>query len=81
MIRVSQSPGLPGKIQALIVLSACLILGAADAQETPDHLVSALKKRSAENLSNLTPHPLPVLLNSSHPPVLQRIKALRRHGA
>lgn len=40
-------------------------------------LISSLKKLSAENLSNLTPHPLHVFLNYSHPPVLQRITALR----
>ena len=40
-------------------------------------LVSALKKLSAENLSNLTPHPLHVLLHHSHPPLLRRIAALR----
>lgn len=50
---------------------------AADAQETHAPLVSALKKLSTENLSNLTPHPLNVFLNHSHPPVLQRISALR----
>lgn len=50
---------------------------AAEAQETPEHLVSALKKLSADNLSNLTPHPLPVFLDYSHPPVLERIHALR----
>ena len=50
---------------------------AADAQGTPDSLVSALKKLSTENLSNLTPHPLNVFLNHSHPPVLTRISALR----
>ena len=50
---------------------------AADAQGTPDELVSALKKLSTENLSNLTPHPLNVFLNHSHPPVLRRIAALR----
>ena len=44
-------------------------------------LVSALKKLSADNLSNLTPHPLDVFLHYSHPPVLRRIDALRRHGA
>ena len=32
-------------------------------------LVSALKKLSADNLSNLTPHPLDVFLHYSHPPV------------
>jgi len=43
-------------------------------------LVSALKKLSAENLSNLTPHPLHVLLYHSHPPLLRRIAALRNGG-
>lgn len=39
-------------------------------------LISALKKLSKSNLSNLTPHPLHVFLNYSHPPVLERIRAL-----
>ena len=43
----------------------------------PEALVSALKKLSVDNLSNLTPHPLVVFLEYSHPPVLQRIEALR----
>ena len=50
---------------------------AAAAQNSPLHLISALKKLSADNLSNLTPHKLRVILDYSHPPVLQRIKALR----
>jgi len=41
-------------------------------------LISGLKKLSVSNLSNLTPHPLQVALNYSHPPVLARIAALRR---
>jgi STE24 endopeptidase len=41
-------------------------------------LISGLKKLSVSNLSNLTPHPLHVLLNYSHPPILTRIEALRR---
>jgi STE24 endopeptidase len=49
---------------------------AAEAQGSSAPLVSALKKLSADNLSNLTPHPLPVLLDHSHPPVLQRIRVL-----
>jgi STE24 endopeptidase len=43
-----------------------------DAQSMAD----ALKKLSVHNLSNLTPHPFYVFLNYSHPPVLQRIKAI-----
>jgi STE24 endopeptidase len=39
-------------------------------------MINALKKLSADNLSNLTPHPLFVFLNYSHPPVLERIRKL-----
>lgn len=39
-------------------------------------LIDALKKLSLHNLSNLTPHPLKVFLQYSHPPVIQRIQAL-----
>ncbi|MDE0124003.1 MAG: M48 family metalloprotease [Bryobacterales bacterium] len=44
-------------------------------------LVGALKKLAADNLSNLTPHPMDVFLHYSHPPVLQRIGALVRLSA
>ncbi|HEX6983208.1 MAG TPA: M48 family metallopeptidase [Balneolaceae bacterium] len=40
-------------------------------------MVQTLKKLSKDNLSNLTPHPFYVFLNYSHPPVLERIKAIR----
>jgi STE24 endopeptidase len=43
-------------------------------------LVTGLKKLSVDSLSNLTPHPLKVFFYYSHPPVLQRIKALVRVG-
>jgi len=43
----------------------------------PQSMISALKKLSADTLSNLTPHPLKVVLEYSHPPVLDRIKAIR----
>ncbi|HLR26813.1 MAG TPA: M48 family metallopeptidase [Fodinibius sp.] len=43
---------------------------------SPEPMVSALKKLSKDNLSNLRPHPFYVFLNYSHPPVLQRIKAI-----
>jgi len=40
-------------------------------------LISALKKLSVTNLSNLTPHPLYVFFHYSHPTLLQRIRNLR----
>ena len=43
---------------------------------TGEHLISGLKNLTVTNLGNLTPHPLTVWLNYSHPPVLNRIKAL-----
>ena len=42
----------------------------------PDDMINALKKLSVDNLSNLTPHPLKVFLQYSHPPVLERIHAI-----
>ena len=51
---------------------------AADIQGTPNHLITALKKLSADNLSNLTPHALRVFLDYSHPPMLVRLKALQK---
>lgn len=42
-----------------------------------DDMISTLKKLSKDNLSNLTPHPWYVFLNYSHPPVMQRIKAIK----
>jgi STE24 endopeptidase len=50
---------------------------AADSTGNPDAMVDALKKLSSGNLSNLTPHPFYVLLNYSHPPLLQRIRAIQ----
>jgi len=46
-------------------------------QGTEVHLISALKKLSVQNLANLTPHPLRVFLDHSHPPMMRRIDALR----
>jgi STE24 endopeptidase len=43
-------------------------------------LASALKKLSADNLSNLTPHPARVFVHYSHPPLLQRLRALKKNG-
>jgi STE24 endopeptidase len=46
--------------------------------QQPEHLVSALKKLSVNNLAHITAHPLYVVLNYSHPPLLRRIDAIRR---
>lgn len=43
-------------------------------------MITALKRLAADNLSNLTPHPLKVVLDYSHPPILQRIAAMRHSG-
>lgn len=51
---------------------------AAETDGNPAALIAALKKLSADNLSNLTPHPLYVFLNYSHPPVLSRIGVLEK---
>jgi STE24 endopeptidase len=49
----------------------------ASTYRKPEDLVSALKKLSIDNLSNLTPHPLKIWLDYTHPPVLERIRVLR----
>ncbi len=51
---------------------------AAETTRDPASMIEALKTLSRHNLSNLTPHPLHVFLNYSHPPVLMRIQALRQ---
>lgn len=40
-------------------------------------LITALKKLSVDNLGNLHPHPAYVFVHHSHPPILQRISALK----
>ena len=50
---------------------------AATLTGSAESLISALKRLSRSNLSNLTPHPSYVRLYYSHPPVLDRIQALR----
>lgn len=44
----------------------------------PEYLITALKKLSVNNLSNLTPHPVYVWVNYSHPTLFQRIKSLTK---
>ncbi len=50
---------------------------AVETTENPESFIKALKKLSLNNLTNLTPHPVTVFLNYSHPPVLKRIKRVR----
>ena len=40
-------------------------------------LITGLKKLAAENLANLSPHPLFVILNYSHPPIFNRIESIK----
>lgn len=49
---------------------------AARSTGNPHAMISALRKLSATNLSNLTPHKLTVWLEYGHPPVVERIRAL-----
>ena len=50
---------------------------AVETYTKPESMIMALKKLSTDNLLNLTPHPLKVFLSYSHPPVLERIQAIR----
>ena len=50
---------------------------AAQSLGNSEDLVSALKKLSVDSLSNLHPHPWKVFWEYTHPPILQRIEALR----
>ena len=45
----------------------------------PGSMISALEKLARTNLSNLQPHPFYVFLNYSHPPLMQRLQAIREY--
>jgi len=51
-------------------------LFASETIDNPKTMVNALKILSKDNLVNLRPHPFHVFVNYSHPPVLERIKAI-----
>ena len=54
---------------------------ASEVTGEPKSLISALKKLSADSLSNLTPHPFYVFMHYSHPPMLERLDALEKLAA
>jgi STE24 endopeptidase len=51
---------------------------AAATTDGGSRLADGLARLSKDSLSNLTPHPFYVALNYSHPPVLERMRVLRR---
>ena len=51
---------------------------AAKSTGTPEALAAALCKLSSDHLSHPSPHKLRVVLDYSHPPLLQRLQALAR---
>jgi STE24 endopeptidase len=48
---------------------------------SPSAIETALKTLAKQNFSNLTPHPLYVKLTYSHPPIADRIEAIRKVSA
>jgi Zn-dependent protease with chaperone function len=51
---------------------------AAELTADPEALIQALARLSANNLSEISAHPLLVALSWTHPPVLERIRALSK---
>lgn len=49
---------------------------AVSTTQLPDALISGLKRLCVDNLSNLEPHWLKVVIDYTHPPVLKRIQAI-----
>jgi STE24 endopeptidase len=52
-------------------------LFAHELRRTSIPLIAALRRLASDNLSNLTPHPLYVWFNYSHPPLAERIAVLK----
>ena len=53
---------------------------AIDTAGQPETFIRALKQLAESNLANLTPHPFTVALEYSHPPLIERIQAIRDHA-
>jgi STE24 endopeptidase len=49
---------------------------ASETTGSSEYMINGLKRISAENLGNLTPHSLTVILNYDHPPMIERIRVL-----
>lgn len=45
---------------------------------SPSAMMTALKNLAAHNLSNLRPHPFYVFLNNTHPPLIERVRAIEK---
>ena len=73
--------GLPGNLSLPAWRSRChereADRFASDLTGRPQDLASALVKLSVENLSNLFPHPWYAAFYYSHPPAVERVRALR----
>ena len=54
---------------------------AVETSTNGEAFIRALKKLSVHHLSHLAPHPFYVFLNYSHPPVINRIRAIREQTA
>ncbi len=54
---------------------------AAETIDNKENIINALKKLSVHNLTNLCPHWLYVFFHYSHPPVMDRIKAIKKLAA
>jgi STE24 endopeptidase len=50
---------------------------AAETTGDAESMITALKRLAASNLSNLVPHPFYVFLHYSHPPMIERVRALK----
>ena len=47
--------------------------------QAPEPMAAALKRLAADNLANLTPHPLYAWFYYSHPPLVERIERLKKN--
>jgi len=49
--------------------------------QAPEPMAAALKRLAADNLANLTPHPLYAWFYYSHPPLVERIERLKKNNS